>query len=179
MRGGADLMTPGLAGGPPFPQGATKDSIVAVASVERPSVPMVVGVCEIDVSALEKVQGERGHAVRGVHWNGDELWAWSGGGRPGGLTPDHISGWWDDEGVYSDEKDRNFEDDEGEMGEGDERDGGVPLERHSATRHAEDDRLQFTEDVKVSGELEVEDRELSTNGRFLYHSPQALQEVSG
>ena len=57
LQGGADLMTPGLAGGPPFPERAKKGTVVAVASTERPSVPMMVGWCEIDVSALGKVQG--------------------------------------------------------------------------------------------------------------------------
>lgn len=93
LRGGADLMTPGLAGGPPFPSKAIKDSIVAVASLEKPSVPMVVGVCVIDVASLQQVQGAKGHAVRGEHWDGDEIWAWSPGGKPGGSAPNHIDGW--------------------------------------------------------------------------------------
>lgn len=86
-------MTPGLARGPPFPSGATKNSIVAVASLERPSVPRVVGVCEIDVSSLQQVQGARGHAVRGHHWDGDEIWGWSQSGKPGSDAPEVIEGW--------------------------------------------------------------------------------------
>ena len=86
-------MTPGLARGPPFPAGAKKGAIVAIASTRHPSVPQVVGVCEIDVSSLQKVQGERGHAVRSEQWKGDELWSWSTGGKPGGLAPNHIDGW--------------------------------------------------------------------------------------
>ena len=86
-------MTPGLARGPPFPSRAEKDSIVAVASLEKPSVPIVVGTCVIEVAALQQVQGVKGHAVRGEHWEGDEIWAWSHGGRPGGLAPDHINEW--------------------------------------------------------------------------------------
>ncbi|KAL1955760.1 hypothetical protein VTO42DRAFT_8080 [Malbranchea cinnamomea] len=93
LFGGADLMTPGLANGPPFPEKATKGSVVAVASLERPSVPLFVGICEIDVSSLEKVQGMKGHAVRGVQWEGDELWSWSADGRPGGQPPEHLDGW--------------------------------------------------------------------------------------
>ncbi len=93
LRGGADLMTPGLTRGPPFPAKAKKNTIVAVASIEKPSVPAFVGVCEIDVSALEKVQGAKGHAVKGVHWEGDELWAWSHSGIGGKQAAEKIDGW--------------------------------------------------------------------------------------
>lgn len=93
LRGGADLMIPGLARGPPFPAAATKGSIVAVASLERPSVPLFVGVCEVDIDKLDHVQGQHGRAVRGFHWLGDELWEWSAIGKPGATVPDNIDGW--------------------------------------------------------------------------------------
>jgi translation initiation factor 2D len=93
LFGGADLMTPGLANGPPFPAGATKGAVVAVASLDKPTVPQFVGLCEIDVAALGEVQGVKGHAVRGVHWEGDELWAWSSTSRPGQAAPEHLEGW--------------------------------------------------------------------------------------
>jgi translation initiation factor 2D len=93
MRGGADLMTPGLARGPPFPPKATKGSVVAVAGLERPSVPVVVGTCEIDVSGLQSVQGVKGHAVRGLHWCGDEIWSWSSSGQKGREPPEALEGW--------------------------------------------------------------------------------------
>ena len=48
---GADLMTPGLIG-PPFPQGATKDRLVAVASIDSPEVALAVGICSIDIANL-------------------------------------------------------------------------------------------------------------------------------
>lgn len=86
-------MTPGLARGPPFPSKAVKNAIVAVASLDKPSVPMVVGVCEIDIASLGRVQGAKGHAVRGEHWDGDELWAWSPSGKPGESAPEDIEGW--------------------------------------------------------------------------------------
>lgn len=86
-------MTPGLARGPPFPSRATINSIVAIASLEKPSVPRVVGVCEIDVSSLQQVQGAKGHAVLGHHWDGDEIWGWSQSGKPGTNAPEAIEGW--------------------------------------------------------------------------------------
>jgi translation initiation factor 2D len=97
LKSGAELMIPGLAKGPPFPAGAVKGAIVAVASTARPSVPLVVGVCETDVSGLGRVVGEKGVAVRTVSWVGDELWAWSAVGRPGGMPPEKIDGWWEEE----------------------------------------------------------------------------------
>ncbi|KAI9774959.1 MAG: hypothetical protein M1840_000175 [Geoglossum simile] len=93
LRNGADLMTPGLARGPPFPLTANKGSVVAIASLNTPSVPMVVGVCEINVSELKAVTGGKGRAVRGMHWYGDELWAWSAGGKGGGDRPATLEGW--------------------------------------------------------------------------------------
>ena len=93
LQGGADLMTPGLAGGPPFPEKAKKGAVVAVASTDRPSVPVMVGWCEIDVSALDKVQGSKGHAVRNMHWAGDEAWSYGASGKAGKLAPEEIDGW--------------------------------------------------------------------------------------
>ncbi|KAK4505275.1 hypothetical protein PRZ48_003238 [Zasmidium cellare] len=93
LQGGADLMTPGLAGGPPFPPKAKKGAVVAVASTDKPAVPVVVGVCEIDVSALDRVQGARGHAVENMHWAGDELWGYSTNSKPGQQPPEEIEGW--------------------------------------------------------------------------------------
>jgi translation initiation factor 2D len=93
LQGGADLMTPGLLGGPPFPTKATKGAIVAIASTDSPSVPLVVGYCEIDISALQKTQGEKGHAVRSITWLGDELWAWSTTGQSGREAPDALDAW--------------------------------------------------------------------------------------
>ena len=93
LQGGADLMTPGLAGGPPFPERARNGAIVAVASTERPSVPVVVGWCEIDVSTLGKVQGAKGHAVRNMHWAGDEAWSFGANGKAGVQAPEEIEAW--------------------------------------------------------------------------------------
>jgi translation initiation factor 2D len=93
LQGGADLMTPGLAGGPPFPERAKKGAVVAIASTERPSVPVAVGWCEIDVSALEQVRGAKGHAVRNMHWAGDEAWAYGVSGKSAVAAPEQIEAW--------------------------------------------------------------------------------------
>ncbi len=93
MKKGSDLMQPGLAGGPPFPSRAKKGAVVAVASLDRPSVPVAVGVCEVDVSALESVRGSKGRAVRNLHWAGDEAWGYGASGRAGQGVPESIEGW--------------------------------------------------------------------------------------
>lgn len=93
LQGGADLMTPGLAGGPPFPEQAKQGAVVAIANTDKPSVPVAVGVCKIDVSELQEVQGARGHAVETLHWYGDELWSYSTSSRPGQQSPEEIEGW--------------------------------------------------------------------------------------
>ncbi|KAJ5753026.1 hypothetical protein N7520_009943 [Penicillium odoratum] len=93
LHAGADLMTPGLANEPPFPQQAVQGAVVAVAGLNKHSVPLFVGLCEIDVSALGEVQGTKGVAVRGLHWEGDELWAWSSSSRPGRPAPEYLEGW--------------------------------------------------------------------------------------
>ena len=93
-------MTPGLAGGPPFPIKATKGAVVAIAGLDHPSVPKAIGECEIDVSALNSVVGAKGHAIKCLHWYGDEIWDWNQHNRPGLPPPDEISGWL---GVQSDD----------------------------------------------------------------------------
>ncbi|KAI5288763.1 hypothetical protein KEM54_004899 [Ascosphaera aggregata] len=93
LYNGADLMIPGLVGGPPFPLGAVKGAIVALASTDKPTVPTFVGICEIDISSLGEVYRQKGHAVKGMQWLGDELWSWGPPGKAGKLAPDHIDGW--------------------------------------------------------------------------------------
>ncbi|KAL2359089.1 hypothetical protein RJZ56_008079 [Blastomyces dermatitidis] len=128
LYGGADLMTPGLANGPPFPERAVKGEIVAVASLAKPSVPTFVGVCEIDVAGLGQVQGAKGHAVKGVTWEGDELWSWGTLGRPGQPSPEHIDGWLDDgTRVEKDFEELRLEDEKGDVDVDGEEEGGVSL----------------------------------------------------
>lgn len=97
IKKGADLMTPGLAG-PPFPDRAKKDAIVAVADLDNPSVPVAVGTCQIDISALTSTAGVKGVAVETTHWAGDELWDWSTSGKSGIAAPESLHGWLEDDG---------------------------------------------------------------------------------
>jgi translation initiation factor 2D len=86
-------MVPGLANGPPFPSKAKKGAIVAVASLDNPSVPVVVGLCNIDVNLLGRVQGEKGNAVETLSWVGDEIWSWNPAGKSGIDPPESIEAW--------------------------------------------------------------------------------------
>ncbi|KAL8935797.1 MAG: hypothetical protein Q9211_004513 [Gyalolechia sp. 1 TL-2023] len=155
-------MTPGLARGPPFPTKATKGSVVAIASLEKPSVPIVVGVCEIDVASLQEVRGVKGHAVRGEHWDGDEIWAWSQAGGIGGQAPEAIDGWANRDGLGGLEEQVSqvdIEDSNDEQGEG-----GVPLEGSLAGKQNVVEQNDFVvgEDGQPFEEVEVHRKEFST-----------------
>ncbi|KAJ5664030.1 hypothetical protein N7507_004761 [Penicillium longicatenatum] len=117
LRAGADLMTPGLANEPPFPERAVQGAVVAVAGLDKYSVPLFVGVCEIDVSALGEVQGTKGVSVRGLHWEGDELWAWSSSSRPGRPAPEYLEGWDEETGDDVEEAVGNLTLEEAQVGD--------------------------------------------------------------
>ena len=157
-------MTPGLQRGPPFPAKAKKDAIVAIASLERPSVPRVVGICEINVAGLQEVQGAKGHAVRGEHWDGDEIWAWSNTNKAGGAVPEQIEGWdVNNEGTDIEDGMKNLGiDDQWD----DNEDGGVPLGSSQDVQDNGDTRNPHVEgeDIKPYEKVEVEDRELTIKG---------------
>lgn len=166
LRSGAPLMTPGLARGPPFSSKAIKDSIVAIASLDKPSVPMVVGICEIDVASLQQVQGAKGHAVRGEHWDGDEIWAWSPAGKPGGSAPEHIEGWEvdaDDTSLREGVEHLAVEEEDDDAEEG-----GVSLSQGSEQHPRPELRNGFVEgeDAEPYERVEEEEKELSTKGKL-------------
>ncbi|KAI9837416.1 MAG: hypothetical protein M1838_004827 [Thelocarpon superellum] len=157
IRGGADLMTPGLARGPPFPAAAVQGAVVAIASLEEPGVPLAVGVCEIDVSALHNVRGEKGRAVSGFQWEGDELWGWSLAGKPGVAAPSRIEGWdvEDTDGLGQDVAQIHLRDHGNE-------DGGAPLAREvTADPAASGNRFVQGEDAPVFELVDVEAKEMS------------------
>ncbi|KAF2092888.1 hypothetical protein NA57DRAFT_61992 [Rhizodiscina lignyota] len=155
LQQGADLMTPGLAG-PPFPPRAKKDAVVAIASTESPSVPVAVGVCEIDVSALQKVQGTKGHAVRIEHWMGDELWGWSASGKPGASAPESLPGWMPQEEDDIAEKMEDLDI------EGEAQGGGVALGSAEPVSSREAPRSNGGVDSELIEEVELNEKELTT-----------------
>jgi translation initiation factor 2D len=129
LQDGADLMIPGLINGPPFPEKAKKGAIVAIAGHDRPSVPVVVGRCEVDVSGLQVVRGIKGQAVETFHWSGDEIWSWNVSGRPGGEPPDRLDGWLgDDKGVESLQEQTEGLD----LNDGEEKDGAALPAEHAS-----------------------------------------------
>jgi translation initiation factor 2D len=162
LRGGADLMTPGLQRGPPFPKKATKGAIVAIASLENPTVPMAVGTCEIDVSALEKVQGAKGHAVQTFHWAGDEIWSWSSAAKPGRDPPEFIEGWDEEQS-----KEATLTTQTAAIDITDDQPGGVALDSNPTERsRVENTQSLEGEDAPRNKDFveEVEDKELTTKG---------------
>lgn len=162
LQGGADLMTPGLQRGPPFPNKATKGAIVAIASLEAPTVPMAVGTCVIDVSSLGSTQGMKGHAVETFHWAGDELWAWSNANNPGRDPPASIDAW--DEHA---EEDSNLVDRTAAVDLED--DGGVSLDA-DPTERSKAEQAQGVEGEDAPGNKNfidvVDDKELTTKGKY-------------
>ncbi|KAH7411858.1 hypothetical protein DE146DRAFT_641568 [Phaeosphaeria sp. MPI-PUGE-AT-0046c] len=157
MQAGADLMTPGLQRGPPFPAKATKGAIVAIASLEEPTVPMAVGTCEIDVSSLDKVQGMKGQAVSTFHWAGDELWSWSSTGKAGNEPPVILPGW-------SDEQDSTVAERMAVV-DLDDQEGGVSLDAKPSDR-SEAEKAQGVEGEDAPSNQDfidvVDDKELTT-----------------
>lgn len=96
LRHGADLMIPGLVKAPntKWDSRARVGSIVAVAGTRSDTVPVWVGSCQLDVSSLpDNVRGQKGVAVKAIHWAGDECWRWRALGSGGQEPPDSVEGW--------------------------------------------------------------------------------------
>ncbi|KAJ4258220.1 hypothetical protein NW762_008368 [Fusarium torreyae] len=96
LKQGADLMVPGLV----KPRGTSWDSragtgaIVAVAGLENDTVPVWVGSCQIDIRSLpDDVRGQKGAAIKALHWAGDECWSWKALGSGGIEPPSSLEGW--------------------------------------------------------------------------------------
>jgi len=161
LQGGADLMTPGLAG-PPFPASATKGAVVAIASLDTPSVPVAVGVCEIDVSALKETRGAKGHAVKTVHWGGDELWDWSTSGKSGAIAPENLEGWLVGVAEELQKMSLGIEDDDHEEGE----EGGVSLIEGNENGHAKQSTSNgLSSKADLAEVVDVEEADLTEAGK--------------
>lgn len=96
LRHGADLMIPGLVKAPnaKWDSRAGVGSIVAVAGTRNDTVPLWIGSCQIDVANLpDNVRGQKGVAVKALHWAGDECWRWRALGSGGQEPPDSLEGW--------------------------------------------------------------------------------------
>lgn len=96
LKHGADLMVPGLvkAKGSAWDKRATTGAVVAVAGLQNLTVPIWVGTCQIDVQNLpDDLQGQKGVAVKALHWAGDECWSWKSLGSGGIDPPSNLEGW--------------------------------------------------------------------------------------
>lgn len=172
LQSGADLMIPGLVGGPPWPEGARMGEVVAVAGLGKERVPVWVGVCKVDVCGLGRVVGMKGVAVEGVCWAGDELWAWGGSGIGGREAPEVVEGWSGvQRGMVRAMEGLEVEDEENdEDGEGGEVDGGVSLREGTQNGHAEelDNEEQEEEDEAVEYEPTTAEIDAAFCEAFLY-----------
>lgn len=158
-------MTPGLQRGPPFPKSATKGAVVAIASLEAPTVPMVVGTCEVDVSSLGSVQGMKGHAVSTFHWAGDELWAWNPAGKPGSEPPDVLQGW-DDES-----EDASIAAQAAAIDLQDDQEGGIALDPAERSEAEKAQGIEGEDAPSIKDAVEVvDDKGLSQKGKSLLYT---------
>jgi len=147
-------MTPGLIG-PPFAEGAKKGKLVSINSIDNPTVPMAVGVAEIDVSGLSKAVGEKGKAVRILHWYGDEIWNLFG---TGAKAPTEL----------------NVQDEAGEVptanSEEQDKQGGMEEAVQGLTLEASERDSDTAEKDDQTNEDQASERELTTKGTFISHS---------
>ncbi|KAM5350131.1 hypothetical protein ACJ41O_006636 [Fusarium nematophilum] len=96
LRHGSDLMIPGLikAQNAKWDSRARTGSVVAVAGMRKDTVPLWVGTCQVDVCNLgDNLRGQKGAAVKGLHWAGDEIWSWRPLGSGGQDPPESLEGW--------------------------------------------------------------------------------------
>lgn len=96
LKHGADLMVPGLvkAKSSTWDNRASTGAVVAVAGLDNDTVPVWVGTCQIDVRSLpDDLRGQKGAAVKALHWAGDECWNWKSLGSGGIEPPSNLEGW--------------------------------------------------------------------------------------
>ncbi|KAI5456482.1 hypothetical protein BGZ63DRAFT_95413 [Mariannaea sp. PMI_226] len=96
LTAGSDLMIPGLvkAQNVTWDARAKAGSIVAVAGIRKDTVPLWIGTCQVDLCNLgDDVRGQKGVAVKGLHWAGDECWNWKALGHGGQQPPESLEEW--------------------------------------------------------------------------------------
>lgn len=67
----ANLMLPGCI--PPFDKKMTKNTLVGIANYKTPDVVMAIGICALNLTQFDDVQGRQGTAVIVKHFVNDEL----------------------------------------------------------------------------------------------------------
>jgi translation initiation factor 2D len=147
---GSDLMIPGLVKprSAPWDTRARAGAIVAVAGLQRDTVPMWVGTCEVDVCSLgHDLRGQKGVAVKGLHWAGDELWSWRSVGSGGRDAPSSVEGWPGlTEDVSKDIGNMTLDDDDDQKGD-EQAEGGAALDKPPETAGPSlKDALEVVED---------------------------------
>ncbi|KAF5004239.1 hypothetical protein FDECE_9268 [Fusarium decemcellulare] len=141
---GSDLMVPGLvkAQNAKFDSRAKTGSVVAVAGMKKDTVPLFVGTCQIDVCNLGDVRGQKGVAVKALHWAGDECWSWRPLGSGGQVPPESLEGW---QGLTAGINNMTLEDNL--ETEDQEPDGGAAVGGTSSAREEEEEREPTTSEV--------------------------------
>ncbi|KAI5463130.1 hypothetical protein BGZ63DRAFT_471269 [Mariannaea sp. PMI_226] len=96
LKLGSDLMISDLLKAPDakWDVRARIGSLFAVASIRKDTVPLWIGTCQVDIYSLgDDLQGQKGVAIKALHWVGDECWSWKGRGIGGQQPPDALKGW--------------------------------------------------------------------------------------
>lgn len=176
LRQGADLMIPGLfkARGSKWDHRATKGSVVAVAGMTRDTVPVWVGTCEVDISQFgDDFRNQKGIAVKGIHWEGDEIWNWATvSGAGGKASPASLDRWKGlGNGVDHDLENLTL----GDADEEGEEDGGVALQGHAGAAAGES-QLKAEEDDHIPTTKEVDK---AFHQAFLFSVHKAKQSSKG
>ncbi|KAK6840802.1 hypothetical protein PG987_001662 [Apiospora arundinis] len=178
---GSDLMIPGLvkSRGAAWDARAKKGAVVAVAGLQKDTVPMWVGTCDVEVCKLgNDLRGQKGVAVKGLHWAGDEVWSWRPLGSGGREAPEALEGW---QGLTEDMtgaiKDMKLEDEEADADADDG--GGVALSSNKTTEDPQSrgrDDLAEVVDVPEPTTKEVDDAFVQA---FLFALHKAKADNSG
>ncbi|KAJ4419493.1 hypothetical protein N0V82_004938 [Gnomoniopsis sp. IMI 355080] len=177
LRQGADLMIPGLvkARGSKWDSRATKGSVVAVAGMTRDTVPLWVGTCEIDISQFgDDFRSQKGIAVNGLHWEGDEIWNWATvSGAGGKAAPASLDGWIGlGNGVDHALEHLTLSDADEDGGE----DGGAALQGHAGAGGGGESQPKVEEDNHIPTTDEVDK---AFHQAFLYSIHKAKQSNKG